>query len=61
MFLKTLKTKLINKHFKFLLTIQYETCSSNAEYCSSSIYLHSGEFEVDLMLQGTNCWEYNSK
>ena len=44
MFLNTLKTKLINKQFKFLLTIQYETCSSDADYCSSSIYHHSGGF-----------------
>ena len=47
-FLNTLKTKLINKHFKFPLTIQYETCSSDADYCSSSIYHHSGGFQFDI-------------
>ena len=51
--MNTLKTKLINKHFKFLLTIQYEMCFLMLTAVPVRLTTTLAGFEIDLKLQGT--------
>ena len=51
--MNTLKTKLIDKHFKFLLTIQYERVLLMLTTVPVRFTTTLAGLAIDLMLQGT--------